>query len=211
MKDTREEDKSKMKFETFYMKYTFKYTVRKEKDFRLLHATTCCDVTGGTGVNHGGFANLEYDVPKCPQGTDPSKCIHVEESVQYLDYQGYDGEDPDAMVDLVYAAGHLHKGGISIDLIDEASGKLLCRSEPRYGSSDQPGDENGYLVGVEPCVFPKGLRYKKSHLFRTIARYNNTEAYTGIMSLWLMSAADVQEKKKYSILSNENLGPEADF
>ena len=52
--------------------------------------------------------------------------------------------DPNALIDLVQITGHLHVGGISFDLYNDATGELLCHSVPTYGETHAAGDEKGY-------------------------------------------------------------------
>ena len=54
--------------------------------------------------------------------------------------------DPKEVVELVYAVGHLHVGGLSLDLYDDDSGELLCHSVPKYGATEAAGDEEGFVV-----------------------------------------------------------------
>ena len=49
--------------------------------------------------------------------------------------------DPTTPVDLVYAVGHLHVGGLSLDLYDDETGELICHSVPKYGTGDMAGDD----------------------------------------------------------------------
>lgn len=54
-------------------------------------------------------------------------------------------------IDVRFAAGHLHTGGINISIV--VNGRVACTSYPRYGT--QPGvagDEKGYLVQMSHCV-----------------------------------------------------------
>merc|ERR1712070_845174 len=99
--------------------------------------------------------------------------------------------DPDGIIELVQATGHVHKAGLSLDLIDERSETIVCHVSPLYGSSEAAGDEAGFLVGIRPCQFglpplPPPPRFRRSDLIRATARYNSTEAHTGVMSLWLL-------------------------
>merc|ERR1712039_680585 len=101
----------------------------------------CCDVTGSRyhdGVFHraGGGGNIEYDIPKCASGKSSDQCIHVASTVQTIDYIPDLGGDPDEIVELVQATGHVHKAALSLDLIDEKSGKDICHVKPVYGTSD---------------------------------------------------------------------------
>ena len=56
-----------------------------------------------------------------------------------------------ARLDLLFAVGHLHTGGLNITL--SKNGQLLCTSLPTYGTQPGvPGDEKGYLVRMSPCL-----------------------------------------------------------
>lgn len=161
----------------------------------------CCDVTGSKyhdGKIHraGGGGNIEYDIPKCAPGVPPSQCVHVASTVQTIDYIPGQGEDPHEVVELVQATGHLHKAALSLDLIDERSGKTVCHVKPVYGSSEAAGDEKGFLVGIKPCQFGQPPlhpppRFRRGDLVRSTARYNSSEAHTGVMSLWLLKVVPV--------------------
>ncbi len=81
-------------------------------------------------------------------------------------------------------------GGLSLDLYEDATGELLCHSEPTYGTGDAAGDELGYLVGMSDCIFDPPRRMPRGTVVRTVARYNATEQHRGVMALWLMQVAD---------------------
>jgi len=171
---------------TVYAKFSFNYTYATPKSRNLL-ALGCCDVTANTDQ---GFANIEYTVPQCAHGTPVETCVHVATNVQMLDAK-IANQTPDAMIDLVYAAGHVHTGAIRLELIDEETNQLLCEADLKYGSSEKAGDEKGYLVGIFPCVWPNAapVRMRADHLLRTVAYYNSSVQRNGVMSLWLMSGA----------------------
>lgn len=183
-----------------YMKFTFFYE-DAQPDTRQIESAACCDITSVTQ----GDENIEYDVPLCPPGTPPEQCVHVAETVQPLAYYGghpkspsevHKGED---LVDLVFAAPHLHIGGMSIELIDHVSNKTLCevhRTDDNsgglfYGHGSTAGDEDGYLVGLIPCRWgsPDASRFRRDHPMRTRVVYNATRGHTGVMSLWLMEVS----------------------
>jgi hypothetical protein len=183
-----------------YFKLTFDYE-DADSTTRQIEAAACCDVTS----SGQGDENIEYDIPVCPEGTAPEDCVHVAESVQPVGYfanfqwdQGASGSD---LVDLVMAAPHLHWAGSSIILIDDETNKTLCevhRSPDNsagvmYGNGTTPGNENGYLVGLQPCFWEgdKAPRFRRDHKLRTRAVYNATSYHYGIMSLWLMQVSAV--------------------
>lgn len=186
---------------TFYFKFTFYYMedfkYRRHQQTIPVRPPACCDVTGNLSI--GG--NVEFDVPKCAEGTPPEECIYELSTVQYIDlvskYHTNEStpQDPNAEIELIYAVGHLHVGGLSLDLYNDETGELLCHSEPTYGKSAKAGDEENYLVGMSACVY--GTRrhraplLKKSTMVRVVARYNSTVNHHGVMALWLMDVADV--------------------
>merc|ERR1719281_2115223 len=110
-----------MKFKFYYEDYVPGVT-------RNIEAGSCCDVTNDFGE---GFENIEHDVPACPPGTPASECIYVAEGVQPLGYydQGshhWFGKKGSDLIDLVFAAPHLHYAGISVELIDHETNETIC-------------------------------------------------------------------------------------
>eukprot|EP00933_Yihiella_yeosuensis_P080747 TRINITY_DN94226_c0_g1_i1.p1 TRINITY_DN94226_c0_g1~~TRINITY_DN94226_c0_g1_i1.p1 ORF type:complete len:503 (-),score=91.14 TRINITY_DN94226_c0_g1_i1:469-1908(-) len=204
--DTDEEcknsDCSEKPVDEVHMKFTFFYE-DPEPATRPIESAACCDVTSSIQGNE----NIEYDIPNCPEGTPAADCIHVAESIQPIGYFGsnpmspnnkYQGSD---LVDLVFAAPHLHVAAKSIELIDHVTNKTICEVHvtPRndggllYGHGSTPGDENGYLVGLETCRWTGATapRFRRDHPMRSRAIYNATHYHTGVMSLWLMNVAAV--------------------
>jgi hypothetical protein len=189
--DTNKQDPTKWPKTEIVFEFTFDVFDASAEPVTILTSTDCCDVTSSQDIKV--FANIEYDVPACPPEVPRHHCYHSETNVQPLDIYS-DQDHPDEIVELIYAAGHLHLSGISIDLIDDLTGDVLCHTEPIYGNSDKAGDEKNYIVGIEPCVWgppplPPPPKLKRNHPMRTVAIYNNTVAHHGVMSLWLMSVA----------------------
>jgi hypothetical protein len=189
------------------MKFTFEYE-DATSDTRDIEGSACCDTTG----NKQGNGNIEHDVPACPAGTLPDQCVFVTESVQPV---GYYNEGPDShaasdLVDLVIAAPHLHWAGISMELFDHETNEKLCevhrtgdwRGGVMYGTGEEAGNENGYLVGLTPCTWsgqsPK--RFRRDHLLRARSVYNATSSHMGVMSLWLNQVAAVPRAAKDELL-----------
>lgn len=184
------------------MKFTFFYE-DAQAHTKQIESAGCCDVTSD-GI---GNANVEHDVPACAPGTPPEKCTYVAESVQPLgrfssNYSIHpNGHD---LVDLVFAAPHLHYAGISIELIDYETKKTICEVHRNidntagvvYGHGDTAGDEDGYLVGLTPCVWgTNASRFRRDHKMLTRAVYNATKNHTGVMSLWLAQVSAVQKQE----------------
>lgn len=187
-----------------FMKFTFYYE-DATPETRKMESSACCDVTGTTQ----GFENIEYDVPRCAEGTPEEKCLHVAESVQPVGYfvkhpkSPYDQHAPTDLVDLVFAAPHLHVAGLAIELFDNVTNEKLCsvyaskdnKQGIMYGNGTQPGNENGYMTGLLPCVWSgaNAPRFQRQHPLRTRAVYNASRGHTGVMSLWLMDVSAVTD------------------
>jgi hypothetical protein len=202
--DTDQYDVDALPVTNFYFKFSFKYekvvSSPQEEGVRSLvtlpvRPPACCDVTANLTV--GG--NIEFDVPLCTAGTAPEDCIFEMASTQFFDLQSNyhskaaqhpEEENPDQLVGLVYAVGHLHVGGLSLDLYNDETGELICHSDPTYGTGEEPGNEKDYLVGMSDCVFDPPLYMKRSQLLRTVSRYNSTINHRGVMALWLMEVTD---------------------
>jgi len=193
--DTDQYDIHQLPETTFYFKFTFEYTSVVPQVTLPVRPPACCDVTANLTV--GG--NIEYDVPLCTEGIPPEDCVHEMVSTQFFDLmsnyhskekKAEEGDHSEDLVSLVYAVGHLHVGGLSLDLYDDETGELICHSEPTYGDGLDAGNEKGYLVGMSDCVFDPPRTMKRGQVVRTVARYNNTINHHGVMALWLMQVSD---------------------
>lgn len=187
-----------------FMRFTFYYE-DATAETRVMEGSACCDVTS----DGQGNENIEYDVPACAAGTPPHECIHVAESVQPVGYF-YPGKPKGEyfawdLVDLVFAAPHLHWAGTSIELIDDETNEVLCEVHQNqdntggvmYGTGNTPGNERGYLTGLKPCTWGASTarRMRRDHKLRTRAIYNATSSHTGVMSLWLMQVSPVPREQ----------------
>ena len=85
-----------------------------------------------------------------------------------------EGVDPTEEVDLVYAVGHLHVGGLSLDLYDDETGEIICHSAPTYGTGLEAGNEAHYLTGMSDCVFDPPLKVSVFFLFRSLFDFSTT-------------------------------------
>mmetsp|Transcript_1570 Transcript_1570/g.3585 ORF Transcript_1570/g.3585 Transcript_1570/m.3585 type:complete len:307 (-) Transcript_1570:102-1022(-) len=97
-------------------------------------------------------------------------------------------------VDVVYAVGHLHRGGISTTLYF-ANGTTLCESLPTYGTGEvgEIGNEPGYINSMSACTFDPPLRMKSTERIRVVGVYDASEAHTGVMSLFYVAIADADD------------------
>ena len=124
-------------------------------------------------------------------------CIHVAQTVQPLDGDHVHPNGTSQLIDLAFAAPHVHVSAISLELQDALTNKTICKVSRApgggvlYGTGKSAGDELNYLTGLRPCTWSAvdAPRFMRSHPMRTIATYNATERQGGVMALWLMDAA----------------------
>mmetsp|Transcript_32535 Transcript_32535/g.74336 ORF Transcript_32535/g.74336 Transcript_32535/m.74336 type:complete len:476 (+) Transcript_32535:62-1489(+) len=183
-----------------FMKFNFEYEDASEET-RTIEPASCCDTT----TDSQGFGNIEHDVLPCDH-MDGEECTFVTETVQPLAYYSTRprlGPQPSDLVDLVYAAPHLHWAGTSMELIDDVTNKTICKVERQkdneggivYGTGKDAGDELGYLVGLAPCMWDtkNASRFRRDHPMRARSVYDASEYHMGVMSLWLAHVAAVPE------------------
>ena len=106
-------------------------------------------------------------------------------------------------MNVVFAAGHQHIGGINTTLSfgkDSGSLKPLCTSVPKYGSTQgKAGDEKGYVTALSTCTpanSPSNPAGKKGDVVRVDSLYNvdpadprsfDKGAHYGVMSLFYIA------------------------
>lgn len=99
--------------------------------------------------------------------------------------------------------GHLHIGGIDITLEHWRGGvfiKEICNSSAIYGSNGStPGNESGYLVGMDDCLDYRNASYDvvKGDELHTIARYDGRtlaggqKSHGGVMGIFFVAAVAI--------------------
>ena len=118
----------------------------------------------------------EFDVPRCAKGTPPDHCVpttmYVEQLGPYVDGVTH--------ATLHVAQPHLHTGALSILLQDALTNRTLCSASRAngwlvYGRGFAPGNESGYLVGVQRCAWgaDDAPRFAIGHPLRTVATYEH--------------------------------------
>jgi len=176
---------------TFYLRYSVQYA-HTTPEVRPLFLSGCCDATGDQETRGA----VEYDIPKCDETLNPG-CIHVAAARQSLggvSLFAADSAEQDREVEIVYAVGHQHRGGLGISLYDDATGEMLCESLPTYGTEEGViGNEKGYVVAMSTCTFNPPLRRRLSDLVRVVSLYDSTDAHTGTMGLFYIALADATQ------------------
>ncbi|KAF1789043.1 Stress up-regulated Nod 19 [Phytophthora cactorum] len=189
---------------TYHLRYSLEYAEIVSEN-RPLYLAACCDASGDLEQ----MGNVEYDVPVCDPDTHPG-CVHTLSTRQRLDngsiplfaYRQHPPE-PEREVELVYAVGHQHRGGLGIQLYDDATGDLLCASVPEYGSGTEAGNEDGYVISMSTCTFNPPRRMRTTDIVRIVALYNNTVPHTGVMSLMYMALSDFPLEKTAAVQTTD--------
>eukprot|EP00927_Polykrikos_kofoidii_P034065 TRINITY_DN288_c0_g1_i4.p1 TRINITY_DN288_c0_g1~~TRINITY_DN288_c0_g1_i4.p1 ORF type:complete len:451 (+),score=42.08 TRINITY_DN288_c0_g1_i4:93-1445(+) len=182
------------------------YRTNETDTFQAKFTLTVDDVNWGTKPTYFmeldvTGRNAEYEIPKCNLSNPFMKmegdtCVHTVTTVQPILHAvpQVGMELPWGDVELITARGHQHLGGLGMELWNERTGELICKSTPRMGTNGaEPGNEEGFIVGIEPCVWgtpgkpPPKLR--KSDNVRIVSRYNATRGHYGVMGLWFMQGA----------------------
>jgi hypothetical protein len=188
-------------------------TVMAKFSFKVVDATPDTRV-----VQQGSFDvtghNAEYAIPACDptQGTEPrSECVHIAtRRVSIAEALGISHEDlgycPNGYMQLITARGHQHVAGLGMELYDDRTGQLICRSKPVIGTvRDEPGNEKGFISGIPPCVWGPGFRNPPSLRFSDsviiTSRYNSSETHYGVMGFWFWQAhVDCNRTHKNQVL-----------
>lgn len=89
---------------------------------------------------------------------------------------------------LLRCLGHQHIGGRCMRLIDQNSGKELCRSCPSYGTDagDLPGNEQGYLVKMSEAVMQTPLHIQPGTNVTIESDYDASVDHFGVMALFFL-------------------------
>jgi len=121
--------------------------------------------------------DIEYDIAP-ENGTNP---LSVSSHTYALDYFC----PQDGPYQLIKCWGHQHIGGRCIRVTDVKTGALICESCPVYGndSSNPPGNEKGYLVGMSATVHDPPVTIQPGQQVHIEAIYDASEPYGGVMSL----------------------------
>jgi len=139
------------------------------------------DVTVPLGETDGP---VEYDIDgHCePEDVHKSECIHTRESIYESPVSGT----------IVHVASHVHASGLDTFIYHE-DGRLICHSPPIYGHGTAPGDEKGYVVGIQHCVNgAEGLgKIHMGEKLRFVVTYSRVDGpHTGVMGVMFLKVAE---------------------
>ncbi|XP_027907648.1 uncharacterized protein LOC114166968 [Vigna unguiculata] len=90
---------------------------------------------------------------------------------------------------LIFGTAHMHSGVVNATLYGQ-DGRTLCTSTPKYGTGNEPGNEEGYLTGMSVCYpQPGSIKIEDGEVLTVESRYKN-EFRTGAMGHFYMYLAD---------------------
>jgi len=102
----------------------------------------------------------------------------------------YDGPD---LVEIHRCAGHLHIGGLVIQLEDVETGEIICSSEATYGSD--PTADLGFITSMGVHNFDDAPRViSADREIQLVTHYNATEKRVGVMGIlyvWITEEGNV--------------------
>lgn len=134
---------------------------------------------------------VEYQVDPCgEEGISNGRCIDTKITKSILPRGG----------DLIYGVSHQHSGGLGAALYGQ-DGRLICSSFPTYGSGTEPGNEEGYIVGMSTC-YPKpgSIKISDGEILTHVSNYSRSQLHTGVMGLfYLLIAEETPQEPKYTI------------
>ncbi|XP_011073282.1 uncharacterized protein LOC105158282 [Sesamum indicum] len=175
---------------SLFLRYTVKYvdwdaSVVPVKIY-ILDVTdiwTKADESRGLKARH--HCLVEYDVESCPVGMADDHCIHTKTSTFTW---------PKTGGDVIYGVAHQHTGGIGSTLYGEG-GRVICSSNPTYGTGDEPGNEAGYVVGMSTCYpSPGSIKIAAGETLTLVSNYNSARRHTGVMGLFYLLISDSSTK-----------------
>ncbi|XP_017645187.1 uncharacterized protein LOC108485847 [Gossypium arboreum] len=134
-----------------------------------------------TGINSEHNCQVEYQVESCrATGSENDKCIDAESVSLDMPFGGY----------LVYGVAHQHAGGTGSALYGK-DGRSLCSSMPIYGTGEEAGNENGYIVGMSTCYPKPGTKkISKGETLILESNYSSIKQHTGVMGLFYILVAE---------------------
>ncbi|KAL0354920.1 UNVERIFIED_CONTAM: hypothetical protein Sradi_3938900 [Sesamum radiatum] len=127
---------------------------------------------------------VEYEVESCQVGMANDGCIHTKTLTVTFPTGG----------DVIYGVAHQHAGGIGSTLYGEG-GRVICSSNPTYGTGDEPGNEAGHIVGMSTCYpSPGSVKIAAGETLTLMSNYSSAQRHTGVMGLFYLLISDSSAK-----------------
>ncbi|KAJ1403141.1 Stress up-regulated Nod 19 [Sesbania bispinosa] len=105
---------------------------------------------------------------------------------------------------LIYGTAHMHAGAVNATLYGQ-DGRTLCTSTPKYGTGKEPGNEEGYNVGMSVC-YPKpgSVKINDGETLTVESRYESG-FLTGVMGQMYIYVAEKLPQEKITPQNNSPL------
>ncbi|XP_073296772.1 uncharacterized protein [Primulina huaijiensis] len=146
--------------------------------FDVTDIWTKSDESRGVRARH--HCLIEYDVESCTVAEANDGCTHSKILTINFPTGG----------EVVYGVGHQHAGGIGTTLYGEG-GRVICSSNPTYGNGVEPGNEEGYIVGMSTCYpSPGSVKISAGETLTLVSNYSSSQRHTGVMGLFYILTVD---------------------
>ncbi|KAL6003513.1 hypothetical protein ACLOJK_023744 [Asimina triloba] len=170
-----------------YLRYTVKWVDWDDNivpvKIYIFDATDNREMSNSTNGNATMGCKVEYDVESCGAlGMNNDNCIHNKRTNMIMPRGG----------NVVYGVAHQHWGGVGTALYGQ-DGRLLCSSMPTYGDGKEPGNEDGYIVGMSTC-YPKpgSVKIADGEILTLESNYSSTQMHTGVMALFYILVEETE-------------------
>ncbi|KAI9126821.1 hypothetical protein K1719_002417 [Acacia pycnantha] len=168
---------------SLYFRYTVKWVDWSDLvvpvKIYALDVTDTLQVPNGSkalGIKHNCM--IEYEVDSCRNDhKDSSKCIDVKRTNLPMPRGGY----------VIYGVAHQHAGGIGSALYGQ-DGRVICSSMPIYGTGNEAGNEEGYIVGMSTCYpQPGSVNIIDGETLTLESNYSRgSQPHTGVMGIFYL-------------------------
>ncbi|XP_073141493.1 uncharacterized protein [Henckelia pumila] len=174
---------------SLHLRYTVKYVEWDSSIspvqiyiFDVTDIWTKADESRGVRARH--HCLIEYDVDSCPVAEANDRCSHSKILAINFPTGG----------EVIYGVGHQHAGGIGTTLYGEGR-RVICSSNPTYGSGVEPGNEAGYIVGMSICYpSPGSVKISAGETLTLVSNYSSSQRHTGVMGLFYILIAESSAK-----------------
>ncbi|KAL0415468.1 UNVERIFIED_CONTAM: hypothetical protein Slati_3378700 [Sesamum latifolium] len=127
---------------------------------------------------------IEYEVESCQVGMASDGCFHAKTFTFTWPTGG----------DVIFGVAHQHTGGNGSALYGEG-GRVICSSNPTYGTGGEPGNEAGYVVGMSTCYpSPGSVKIATGETLTLVSNYSSAQRHTGVMGLFYLLISESSAK-----------------
>ncbi|KAI9126924.1 hypothetical protein K1719_002520 [Acacia pycnantha] len=174
---------------SLYLRYTVKWV--EWSDLVVPLKIYIIDVTDTLQVMNGSDSKslsarhnceIEYQVESFSiKQKDGSDSIDVKRTSLSMPKGGY----------VIYGVAHQHSGGVGSTLYGQ-NGRVICSSMPSYGTGNEAGNEEGYIVGMSTCYpQPGSVEIIDGETVTLESNYSrSSQPHAGVMGLFYLLVAE---------------------